>query len=475
MESGRALPRCLIAGLAGGSGKTLVSMALLLAARRSGRPVCAFKKGPDYIDAAWLSWASARRARNLDAYLMGSDRAVGSFISNATSDGLNLVEGNRGLFDGMDAAGTYSSAALAKALQAPVVLVVNVAKVTRTAAAYVLGCQALDPELNLAGVVLNCVNGRRHEQVVRDSIQSVCRVPVVGVVPKLDMEDLVPERHLGLVTPEEHRAVRALERKLTDSVLPGLDVDAIFRIAHAAPPLQAELEQPSILPGGSGLKIGYLKDSAFSFYYAENLEALERAGARLVPISPITAKELPKSIAALYMGGGFPETHAGVLAANTSFLASLGEAARSGLPIYAECGGLMLLSRAIVWLGARYPMAGVFPVDAQVCANAQGHGYSELLVDQPNSFFPVGTALRGHEFHYSRIVLEGATPRTACKVRRGSGVLQGRDGLVSENVWAAYTHLHALATPEWAAGMILAARRFTAEHRIRSLQKKVGV
>ncbi len=474
MDSGRALPRCLIAGLAGGSGKTLVSMALLLAAQRSGRPVCAFKKGPDYIDSAWLSWASGRRARNLDAYLMGPDRAVASFVTNATPDGLNLIEGNRGLFDGLDAAGTYSSAALAKSLQAPVVLVVNVAKVTRTVAAYILGCQALDPELNLAGVILNCVNGRRHEQVIRDSIPLVSRVPVVGVVPKLEMSDLVPERHLGLVTPEEHKAVRKLERRLLDSVLPGLDVAAIMRIAHAAPPMPGTIEPPSALPGGSGLKIGYLKDSAFSFYYAENLEALERAGARLIPISPISATELPKGISALYMGGGFPETHARVLAVNRSFLTSLREAARDGLPIYAECGGLMLLARAIVWQGERYSMAEVFPFDVQVCSTAQGHGYAELRVDRTNSFFPVGTELRGHEFHYSRIVLQGTAPLTACQVRRGSGVLDGRDGLVTGNVWAAYTHLHALATPEWGFGMVTAARRFASERHSRSLRKRAG-
>ncbi len=474
MDSGRALPRCVIAGLAGGSEKTLVSMALLLAAQRSGQPVCAFKKGPDYIDSAWLSWASGRRARNLDAYLMGPERTVSSFLTNATADGLNLIEGNRGLFDGMDAAGTYSSAALARSLQAPVVLIVNVTKVTRTVAAYILGCQALDPELNLAGIILNCVNGRRHEQVVRDAIQLVSQVPVVGVVPKLDMADLVPERHLGLVTPEEHKAVRKLERKLLDSVLPGLDVNAIMRIAHAAPPLRGAIEQPAALPGASGLKIGYLKDSAFSFYYAENLEALERAGARLMAISPITAKELPKGISALYMGGGFPETHAGVLAANTSFLASLRAAARSGLPIYAECGGLMLLSQAIIWQGDRYPMAGVFPFNAQVCSTAQGHGYAELLVDRPNPFFFQGTELRGHEFHYSRIAVQGTAPFTACQMRRGTGVLKGRDGLVVDNVWAAYTHLHALATPEWGTGMIAAARRFASEHRGGRMHKEAG-
>ena len=477
-ENPRTLPRVVVAGLGGGAGKTVVSLALLLAARRLNRPVRAFKKGPDYIDAAWLTWASDSPARNLDTYLMGFDTAVASFARNAVPDGLNVVEGNRGVFDGMDVAGTHSSAALAKALAAPVLLVLNVAKVTRTVAAYVLGAQKLDPDLNLAGVVLNYVNGRRHEQIVRDSIASVCDIPVVGVVPRLDVVGLVPERHLGLITPEDYSGREALERTLLDDVVPGLDMDAVFRIAGAAPPLLTTVAPPLSLPGwkrqgggfpvepgavfpnGSGLKIAYFKDSAFSFYYAENLEALERCGAELVAVSPLTAAALPADISALYIGGGFPEVHASALAANSGFLRSLHQSAQNGLPIYAECGGLMVLSRAIVWQGSSYPMAGVFPFQAHVCSTAQGHGYAELLVDRANPFFPVGLSVRGHEFHYSRIALENGGVETACEVQRGKGIGQGRDGVIVKNVWAGYTHLHALATPEWTAGLLRAARQF---------------
>jgi cobyrinic acid a,c-diamide synthase len=462
MPIGRPLPRLMIAGLAGGSGKTLVAMGLLAACRHSGVSTRAFKKGPDYIDAAWLAWASGARARNLDSYLMGFDVAVSSFAAHATPDGLNLIEANRGVFDGMDAAGTHSSAALARALGAPVLLVLNITKVTRTAAAFVLGARALDPELNVAGVVLNCVGGRRHEQIVRDSIQSACGVPVVGAIPRLDFAELVPERHLGLVTPEEFDRLEALERKLAESVAGALDVQAVLRIARSAPPLSAAPLAPPRLPDGAGLRIGYLRDPAFSFYYAENLEALERAGAELVAVSALTAAELPGDLHALYIGGGFPETHAAALASNQSFLSSVRDAAQAGLPIYAECGGLMLLARNIVWRGTAYPMADVFPFDALVHDTAQGHGYTELLVDRPNPFFPTGTALKGHEFHYSRIALEGGATETCCAVRRGTGVGGGRDGVVTAGVFAAYTHLHALATPEWAAGVLEAARRFRA-------------
>ncbi len=460
MSSDRRLPRVVVAGLGGGAGKTIVSLALVLAVRGLGRPVRAFKKGPDYIDASWLAWASAHPARNLDTYLMGFGHAIDSFLRHAVADGLNLVEGNRGLFDGMDVAGTHSSAALAKAMAAPVLLVLNVTKVTRTAAAFVLGAQKLDPELNIAGIVLNYVNGRRHEQIVRDSIASVCDIPVVGAVPRLDFADLVPERHLGLVTPDEHTQREALHRTLLDHVVPGLDLQAVSRIAEAAEPLGDETAPLPQLPDGSGLRIGYFKDSAFSFYYAENLEAIERSGAELVPISPLTAAALPAGLSALYIGGGFPEVHAAALAANTGFLRSLRAAAESGLPVYAECGGLMVLARTIVWQGSAYPMAAVLPFEAHVCSTAQGHGYAELMVDRPNPYFPAGITLRGHEFHYSRIELVDGPLPTACEVRRGKGVGQGRDGVIFKNVWAGYTHLHALATPQWACGLLAAARRF---------------
>lgn len=449
----------MVAGLAGGSGKTLVSMCLLMAARRSGVHVCAFKKGPDYIDSNWLSWATGCRARNLDSYLMGFDRAAASFESTACG-GLNLIEGNRGIFDGLDAVGTHSSAALAKRLQLPVILVLNVTKVTRSAAAFVLGARALDPELNIAGIILNNVNGRRHERIVRDAIASTCEIPVIGVVPRLETTELVPERHLGLLTPEEFPFLSALEHQLVETATQSIDLDAVLRIAASAPPLTVTPPPEDTCPSRSGLKIAYVKDRAFSFYYAENLEAIERSGAQLVAVSAVSSPELPEDISALYIGGGFPETQAAALHANQSFLRSLQRAAERGLPIYAECGGLMLLSRAIIWKGESFPMANVFPFDVQVQATKQGHGYTELQVDHENPFFETGTTLRGHEFHYSHVVLEGKVPATACVVRRGTGIGHNRDGVVTKNVFGSYTHLHALATPEWANGLLRAARQY---------------
>lgn len=459
MPSATPLPRVVIAGLAGESGKTLVSLGLILAARERGLAVRAFKKGPDYIDAAWLGWAARHCARNLDTFLMGFGGAEGSFTRNALSSGINVIEGNRGLYDGADPKGTHSTAELAKVLRAPVVLVLNATKTTRTAAACVLGCQKLDPDVSIAGVILNQVGTARQARVATEAIETACGVPVLGVLPRL-VDSVLPGRHLGLVTPEEHPDTGNLQRHLLEFATSHLAIDKLLALCEQACPLERDESLPECPASGHGLKVAYLKDSAFTFYYPENLEALERAGAELAPVSALTERGLPFGVHALYIGGGFPETHAARLSENGTFLRALADAARDGLPVYAECGGLMLLSRAIRWNGGSYPMSGILPFEVQMYPAPQGHGYVRLRVDRTNPFFPPGTVLSGHEFHYSRIVPEAGLPPTACSVERGTGCGDRRDGVVAGNVWAGYTHLHATATPEWAGGFLGAARRF---------------
>lgn len=454
----RPFPRLLLAGLRGGTGKTILSMGLLLLLRRLGADVRAFKKGPDYIDAAWLQWASGQTARNLDTYLMGVEGALDSFVQHGTYRGVNLIEGNRGLFDGFDAAGTHSSAVLARTLNAPVVLVVDATKMTRTAAALVLGCQRLDPSLAIRGVLLNNVNGTRHEHILRSAVEDACGVPVLGVLPRAATNPM-PERHLGLVPPQEHAEIAGTEQRLMELVIGRLDLDAIIAVAQSAPALPLEKASRRSLPVGSGLRIGYIEDAAFNFYYAENLESLREAGIELAAISALDARRLPGNLHALYIGGGFPETHAAQLSANSSVLESLRLACKGGLPVYAECGGLMLLAQSVMWKGNRSSMAGVLPVDIEICEKPVGHGYAELRVDSANPFFALGTVLHGHEFHYSRIVGNSEIP-TACAVQRGKGCWAGRDGLLAHNVLAGYTHLHAVGQPAWADGLIAAARRY---------------
>ena len=262
---------------------------------------------------------------------------------------------------------------------------------------------------------------------------------------------------------------------LLDKIAAGLDMARIQQIAAGVNPLGSPSLHPAHRTGRTSARFGspWFSDAAFSFYYQENFEALSRAGAKLVFISALRSAELPEDVDAVYIGGGFPEVHAAKLAANAGFLHSLADAAARGLPIYAECGGLMLLSRSIQWQGRGFRMAGVLPIDIDVGNAPQGHGYVEMTVDSPNPFYAVGTVLRGHEFHYSRIAVAPAfsgesamphsePPPTVCAVRRGTGALAKRDGLIVNNVWASYTHLHAGATPEWAEGVIKLARRHRA-------------
>jgi cobyrinic acid a,c-diamide synthase len=479
-------PRLLVAGLRGGGGKTLLSLGLAAGWRRKDLIVAPFKKGPDYIDASWLSLAAGRPCRNLDLYLLSPEAVLRSFRHGSMGAQVALVEGNRGLFDGMDAQGSFSSAELAKLLEAPVLLAVDATKTTRTAAALVLGCQTLDAGLRIAGVVLNRTAGSRHETVLRQSVEGVCGVPVLGCIPRLQ-DNPFPERHLGLVPPQETEDTADPLARVQEVAERYLDLEAILDLARRAAAMEvpevAEAEVagepaggPEVVvvreasstgtPGGHATdtgtrspqaRIGIFMDAAFQFYYPENLEALRGAGGVLVPISPLQDERLPP-VDALYLGGGFPETLAVGLSENVSFMASVREAAVGGLPIYAECGGAIYLGRRLHFQGKTHQLAGVLPLEFAFQAKPKGHGYTLLETVGENPFFPVGEVIKGHEFHYSFMVPEeGSDLSFAFLVRRGFGFDGTRDGLVFRNVLASYTHLHALGTAGWAPSLVRSA------------------
>lgn len=453
----------VIAGLSGGSGKSVAAVGLLAALRRRGLKVLPFKKGPDYIDAGWLAKAAGRPCYNLDPYLTSPEQLRHTFFDHLNTDvDLALVEGNRGLYDGVNASGSYSTAELAILLDLPVLLVVNCAKATRTIAALVLGCRMFEPRLSIAGIILNQVATARHERIIRESLAQSGDIPVIGIIPRL-AADIFPMRHLGVTPHQEYNGAEEAVTALAEMAAQHFDLDAILRLMHPLPaqpkPRSAPMQQD-----GQHLRIGVMRDAAFQFYYEENLEALAQNGAELVMINALSADRLPDGLHGLYIGGGFPETSAQALADNRSFRESLRKAIEEGLPVYAECGGLIYLGRSLLLNGKEYPLTGIFPVSFSLAGKPQAHGYSILTVEGNNSFYEPGLQLKGHEFRYSKVQQwDGKSSELVFKVERGTGFFEGRDGLVYKNVLALYTHVLATGAPAWVSGFIRAA----AEHRSR--------
>jgi cobyrinic acid a,c-diamide synthase len=348
---------------------------------------------------------------------------------------------------------------------------VDCTKVTNTAAALVLGCQKIDSDVLIGGVVLNRVATTRQEDVIRKAIHDKCKLPVLGALPRLK-KDPFPERHMGLTPYQEHLDIEKSISVIAEAGEKYLDTDGIWHLAKGAEPLKSGLEfevqslekrlykNPKPQTQNSKLRIGIIKDSAFQFYYQENIEELEKRGAQLIEVNALKETRLP-DISALYIGGGFPETHAVDLADNVSFKQSLYEAIEHGLPVYAECGGLMFLGKSLVLQNKTYPMVGSLPVTFSLEKKPQAHGYTIIEVEHANPYFPENIILKGHEFHYSRVLeIKENNTYMAFKVKRGRGIVDNRDGLCYKNVLASYTHLHALGASEWADGLLRCADEF---------------
>ncbi|UCF36267.1 MAG: cobyrinate a,c-diamide synthase [Acidobacteriota bacterium] len=447
-------PRIIVAGLGGDSGKTLVSIGICRALVERGMTVSGFKKGPDFIDSGWLQKATRRPGRNLDTFLMSAEAIRTSLAREAERSDVSVIEGNRGLFDGFDSSGTHSTAELARVTQTPCVLVVDVTKVTRTVAALVKGCLILEPDVPLAAVILNRVATARQERVIRESLQQSVGIPVVGALPRLDREYL-PGRHLGLLTAAEHPQVEEVLDFIAATIRSSVDLDAVLKVGASARSWPV-VASPGYQKKPASVRIGVLQDAAFSFYYPENLEALEREGAILQPVSPLGESEFPQ-LDGLYAGGGFPEVYAEALAGNTGFREGLRRALADGLPVWAECGGLIYLSEGLRLGSHSVPMAQALPVHVEQLPRPQGHGYVEGVIDREDRLFELGEHLRGHEFHYTRICEGSARLATVMDLSRGTGIGAGRDGIRCGSVFASYTHLHALSSDRWAQRLVAAA------------------
>ncbi|MFA7399430.1 MAG: cobyrinate a,c-diamide synthase [Sideroxydans sp.] len=472
--------RFLVSAAHKSSGKTMVSIGLCAALAARGHSVQPFKKGPDYIDPMWLSQAAGHACRNLDLYLMERDDIVATFARHSLE--VNLVEGNKGLYDGLALDGSNSNAALAKMLDLPVMLVIDARGMTRGIAPLILGYQAFDRDINIAGVILNNLGGSRHESKLRAVIEHYTDVPVIGAIHHDERLSIV-ERHLGLMPSNESHVATSKIKQIGEAIAEQVDLDKLLGLSQRAPltiPLQNThsnshpegdranakniLQFPSAispLPIADKVRIAIARDRSFGFYYADDLDALEAAGAELVPFDALRDAHLPQ-VDGLYIGGGFPETCAAELEANSSLRGEIKQAIENGLPTYAECGGLMYLSRSIDYRGRSYEMVGAIPGDVKMHDKPIGRGYVHLQEDEAHPWLRPNTPakqIKAHEFHYSSLENLPPDSRFAYHVERGFGIDGERDGLMLHNLLASYTHLRTIGSCYWATRFVAFIQR----------------
>ncbi|MBP6763631.1 MAG: cobyrinate a,c-diamide synthase [Rubrivivax sp.] len=443
------------------SGKTTVSLGLCAALTTQGAVVQPFKKGPDYIDPMWLALAAGRPCFNLDPWLQDDASLAACYAQNQQGADLALVEGNKGLYDGLALDGSNSNAALATRLGLPVLLVLDARGMTRGIAPLILGYQAFDRAIRIGGVILNRVGGSRHEGKLRAVIEHYTDVPVLGAVAE-DPSLAVLERHLGLMPCNEMADARERVADIGRRVAQQVDLLRVRALADTAAPLPAQVTTlctPQDL--ATPVRIGIARDRAFGFYYPDDLAALQAAGATLVPIDTLHDTRLP-ALDGLFVGGGFPEACLDALQANAALRHALRSAVQAGLPTYAECGGLMLMARSITWQGRTAPMVGAIEGDAVMHARPVGRGYVQLQATDAHPWLPAGSTLRGHEFHHASLDNLPADTRMAYRVQRGHGVSGSHDGVCVHNLLASFAHLRSGAGATWVTGFVGFVRRVKA-------------
>lgn len=445
-------PGLLVSAAHKSSGKTTVTLGLAAALALRGHLVQPFKKGPDYIDPMWLSLAAGRACVNLDPMLMARAEIDTCFAHHGAGAGLRLVEGNKGLYDGLALDGSNSNAALAKQLGLPVLLVLDARGMTRGIAPLILGYQAFDRDIRIGGVILNRLGGSRHEAKLRAVIEHYTDVPVLGAVQNDPRLELV-ERHLGLMPDREIDDALARVHSMGEVIAAQVDLPRILTLAATATTASPPTPERPRPPQRDRLRIGVARDKAFGFYYPDDLAALEAEGATLVPLDTLHDSQLPP-LDGLFIGGGFPELFMAELEANVSLRTQLHRAIADGLPVFAECGGLMYLARTLNWNGRSAQMVGAIPGDAVMHERPVGRGYVRL---QETADFPwprdagagAGALRLGHEFHHSSLENLDPSVRCAYRVQRGHGIGGGRDGVLVHNVLASYAHLRHTGGNDW--------------------------
>lgn len=457
-------PRLMIAGTASSVGKTTLTAGLIAAFKGRGLTVQSFKVGPDYIDPAYLAHVTGRPCRNLDSWMLGEGALRQVVAQGCLGADLAIIEGVMGLFDGRGGGMEGSTAEVARVVKAPIVLVIDVGKTSESAAAVALGFKTFSPATKLAGVLLNNVGSDGHRRTVEDAIWNVAKLPVLGALPS--MSDLgIPERQLGLLPVTENREWDRILGVLAEAIKRHVDLDLLLRIAQKAElmPLVPKKVFQGKAAEAHRVRLAVAYDDAFSFYYPENLELLEENGAEIVPFSPLEDGHLPNSVSGVYLGGGFPEVFVEPLARNRSMADDLQRAHRTGMPIYAECGGLMYLGRTLrTEDGHTHSMANVIPVDVAMDGQIHRFGYRQLMTLEDSILSPRGQFYRGHEFHWSRIVGHNGGLKSAYQMQNAEGDLIGYEGFVAPNLLASYVHLHFGQNPLLTEKLVSHCREYAA-------------
>ena len=451
-------PRFMVAAPSSGSGKTTLA-AGLMAALSGSDTVQGYKVGPDYIDPGYHTAATGRVSRNLDTWMVPPEEVNAIFARGQEGADLSVIEGVMGFYDGYEGRSDRgSSAEVAKLLSAPVILVIDVGKMVRSAGAIALGFQQFDPAVRIAGVIANRVGSEAHAGWVSDAVESA-GIAVLGCIPRSERLH-VPERHLGLHTAHErdNRTAPFLEQAKA-AIKSHVDLDRVRTIAQSAPALN--LTAPLPLPAKSGgVRIAVARDDAFCFYYEDNFDLLRAAGAEIVFFSPLQDEALPAGSAGLYLGGGYPELYAAQLSANTRLLAAIRTAVEGGMPTFAECGGLMVLSESLMDQdGAQHTMIGALPGQVRMTGKLV-MGYREIETRRDTLLTQAGGVMRGHEFHYSEWIQPDGPADNPFTVRQRSGERLPQEGFASQNLLASYVHLHFASNPEMATNFVSACQKW---------------
>lgn len=425
------------------SGKTIVSLGLAAAFKQQSLAVQAFKKGPDYIDSIWLTKASGNPCYNLDFYNMSADEIQQCYAQHAALDDISIVEGNKGLFDGMNVAGGDANADLAKLLNIPVILVMDSTGITRGIAPLVNGYQAFDKDVRIAGIILNKIAGDRHQSKLIQALEYYTDIPVLGSIRR-SSELLITERHLGLMPANECEKSQMLIAKIATHITEQVDLDKIMQLNQSpeiTPP-------PTVINAAKTMTVAVAKDRSFGFYYPDDIAEFARLGVELIYFDTLKDSHLPKADG-LFIGGGFPEMQLQSLGNNQSLMADIKTKIQAGLPTYAECGGLMYLSRQITFEGKKYPLVGVIEADTIITDKPIGRGYVQLVPTTDHPWQGVANHIYAHEFHYSKLENIANNTHYAYQVKRGMGINGKYDGILTDNLLATYTHLRSVGNNNW--------------------------